>query len=423
MNVLDQAERLELRPARLNIPTAERRVAIITESQIWGGLEAHAVSLAETLNAAGLYTTIACIGPITFALYREMVGASVPLFKVNAPKGMRRKNPYDWFRELKSVPADCAIFEKGTLFTGSVALDLALRMAFGPYLAIEQLEAPPLPARSSRRHFAGLLPGVGLWWYRWRCRGFIRSLAPGRTICISEAVRNRLSEMYGFAPHKLRLIPHGVDLDAFRIDPLRRASARAEWGIPSGAFIFGTARRLVADKGLDVALNAFARVQKAAPSRETHFIVAGDGPDRSALEAQARTLDIAERVHFIGFHPRPADIFPAFDSFLLPSRIEALGVVALEAMACGCDLIASAVGGIPELIPSRDIATLVPAGDDEALAAAMLGSLARSEGARLERQQRARAHVVQKYDRRVQYVRIADLLDEVGRRDPGTVQP
>lgn len=392
-----------------------KRIAIVTESRIWGGLEAHAVSLAETLNSSGIETVVACVGDPTYALYKQVVGTTVPLVKVNAPTGAHLHNPRRWLRALRVVGAEAAIFEKGTLFTGSLAFDLGMRLTFGPYLTIEQLEAPPIPARSSSRHIFGLVPGLGLWWYRWKLSGFLRSLSPGRTICISEAVRRRLVEMYGFASRRIEIIPHGVDLDQFRVDGLRRAAARASWDLPPDAFIFGTARRLVPDKGLDVALTAFAQAAKVLPGRQLHFVIAGDGPERQALENLASTLEIQQSVRFLGFHPRPWEIYPGFDSFILPSRIEALGVVALEAMACGCDLIASDVGGIPELIPNDAIASLVPADDPDALRDAMVASAQRDEEAMSVRQRRAQAHVVQNYDRRTLYLRIASALDEVRR--------
>jgi hypothetical protein len=121
-------------------------------------------------------------------------------------------------------------------------------------------------------------------------------------------------------------------------------------------------------------------------------------------------------VKFVGFSARPWEIYPAFDTFLLPSRVEALGVVALEAMACGCEVIGSNVGGIPEMIPDESVGTLVAPGDSAALAQAMLRSAGRSPDDRAALIRRARNHVANGFERRAQYLRIASLLAEAGGR-------
>jgi glycosyltransferase involved in cell wall biosynthesis len=400
-----------------------RRPLIITESCVWGGLEAHAVSLAETLSSAGFEPTIACIGEDTYALYRGVTEPSVRLALIKRPTAAASRNPYSWRQALRTVSGDAAILEKGTLNTGSLALDIAIRMTFGAYVAIEQLEPPIIPPRSSRRYFGGLVPGVGLWWYRWKLRGYSRSLCPAMTVCVSDAVRNRLATDYGFNRAKLATGRHGIDLDRFHPDPIRRNTTRASWGISPESFVFGSVRRFVFDKGLDVAIDAFAAAVAQCPGRSLHLVLVGDGPEREALERQAERCGVAHLVTFPGFTKTVWNVYPAFDVFLLPSRVEALGVVALEAMACDCEVIGSNVGGIPEMISDPTVGTLVPAGDCAGLAAAMVRAIGRPPAERSAVLQRARAHVTTNFERRAQYLKIASLLAEVsGKRGRGTRQ-
>lgn len=387
-------------------------VVILTESRVWGGLEAHAVSLAETLAAGGLDISIGCIGKETFDLYRNVIGDSVRLHEIAAPQGLGRRSPVAWRKALRSITANAVILQKGTLNTGNLALDLAIRGRFGRYMAIEQLEPPVLPARSSRRYLGGLVPGVGLWWYRWKLKGYLRSIAPGLTVCVSDSVRAQLVGSYGFRPDRITTVRHGVDLKRFAFNADDRKATRAAWNIPEDAFVFGSMRRLVFDKGLDTAIDAFAQTAAAHPARSMYLVIVGEGPERPALEEQARRLGVADRVIFPGFSTTPWRLYPALDVFLLPSRIEALGVVAVEAMAARCEVIASKVGGIPEMIPDPSLGSLVPAAVPEAWAEAMGRAAMRTESDRQALLDRARDHVVRNFDRQKQYELILALLRE-----------
>jgi glycosyltransferase involved in cell wall biosynthesis/peptidoglycan/xylan/chitin deacetylase (PgdA/CDA1 family) len=156
------------------------------------------------------------------------------------------------------------------------------------------------------------------------------------------------------------------------IDVTRFAPGRAVPtipGVPSGSRIIGTAARLSPEKGIHRLLEAFALLAPRHPS--ARLVLAGDGPDRSALEAQARAAAIADRVAFLGFHPHVAELLPAFEIFALPSLTEGIPLALLEAMAAGIPCVATAVGGVPEVIENGRTGVLVPADDPEALATAI----------------------------------------------------
>ena len=144
-----------------------------------------------------------------------------------------------------------------------------------------------------------------------------------------------------------------------------RDELRAELGLEGPTLAF--AGRLMAAKALDVALDAMASVPEAS------LVIVGDGLDRAALEQQRDALGLAERVSFVGGLGREGVLrmFRAADAVLLSSRWENFPHVIVEALAVGTPVISSAVGGVPEVVRDGENGLLVPAGDVEALAAAI----------------------------------------------------
>jgi glycosyltransferase involved in cell wall biosynthesis len=144
-----------------------------------------------------------------------------------------------------------------------------------------------------------------------------------------------------------------------------RDELRAEFGLEGNALVF--AGRLGPQKSLGTALRALVSVPDVA------LAVAGDGPDRGALERQARELGLDRRVSFLGGVPREQvlRLFRAADASVLPSAWENFPHTVVEALAVGCPVIASAVGGVPEVVDDEENGLLVTPGDPEALAAAI----------------------------------------------------
>ena len=107
------------------------------------------------------------------------------------------------------------------------------------------------------------------------------------------------------------------------------------------------------------------------------LVVAGEGPERRRLELLSEQLGVNTHVHFLGHVPHPADVLDAIDVFVLPSLVEGLPLALLEAMYAGRACVATAVGGVPEVIKSGDNGLLVPPGDEVALVEA-IATLVRS---------------------------------------------
>jgi glycosyltransferase involved in cell wall biosynthesis len=169
-----------------------------------------------------------------------------------------------------------------------------------------------------------------------------------------------------FAPGaKIRKIPPGVDLAewAHPIDDPPTA------GLPDGFLLY--AGRVASNKGLDGLLRAVAQLPES--ERPPVVLLGPDWGERTKLEALARSLGIADRISFLGRLDRPAyrSVFRAARAFVLPSEWEAFGLVLLEAMAADLPIVATSVGGVPEVLEEGRCGLLVPYGDISALSAAI----------------------------------------------------
>ncbi|MER3420251.1 MAG: hypothetical protein C4290_06890 [Chloroflexota bacterium] len=169
----------------------------------------------------------------------------------------------------------------------------------------------------------------------------------------------------GIPEHKIRLNPCGVPQPHHRPS---RAEARQRLGLPPSAFVVSTLALLVREKGIGDLIEAVAAIPD--PKGDIRLVVAGDGPERPALEQRAAAHP-AGRVLFLGRVPDTADVYAAADIFALPSALEGFGLVYIEAALHGIPSIGAAVGAVPETICDGETGLLVPVGDRTALTAAI----------------------------------------------------
>jgi glycosyltransferase involved in cell wall biosynthesis len=155
-------------------------------------------------------------------------------------------------------------------------------------------------------------------------------------------------------------------------DETTRNKSRQELGLPDAGPLVFAAGSLEHRKGIDILLQALALMKSSLPMT----VIAGDGPLRPDLEALAFELGIMAQVRFLGFRPDLLKIMAAADLFVLSSRWEGCPMVVLEAMALGKPIVATAVGGVPELIVDSLSGRLVPPESPEALSAAIQQMLA-----------------------------------------------
>jgi glycosyltransferase involved in cell wall biosynthesis len=202
-------------------------------------------------------------------------------------------------------------------------------------------------------------------------------------IAVSQAVAHHAQRLGG-GGKGVTVIPNGVDPRTFS---------------PNGKHVEGGSTvlfvgRLVPNKGPKTLLSSIPLVLKRHP--QARFLIAGDGPMRSKLEGEARRLGVDGAVEFLGTRRDVPDLMRRADVFVRPSFMEGMPLTVLEAMASGLPVVATPVGGTPELLEDGIHGRLFPVGDQVALADSLTGILNDSEGGR-EMGRRGRALVEHSY--------------------------
>lgn len=185
---------------------------------------------------------------------------------------------------------------------------------------------------------------------------------------ISEGVKEALARS-GVEPSRVRVVPSGIDLGPFETT-VDRAALRARLGIAAGEVLALQVAALAPHKSQTDLLRAAAIAIPRAPS--LRIWIAGEGPLRATLEAAHGALGLGTAVRFLGFREDVNDLLAAADLFVVSSYLEGMGTSTLDAMAAGLPVVATRVGGIPEIVTEGETGLLVPARDPEALAAAMV---------------------------------------------------
>lgn len=170
-------------------------------------------------------------------------------------------------------------------------------------------------------------------------------------------------------PEKLVTIHSGVDVARFAAAGEENRAARSDFGLPEAVPIVGFVGWLIPVKGPEVLLDAMGGVWANHPSAVLAYV--GKGEMETELRQRVRDEGLPDRVCFLGWRNDVARVLPLFDLLVLPSRNEGMGRVLVEAMAAGLPVVASRVGGVPDLVAHGVNGLLVPPGEPPALAAAI----------------------------------------------------
>jgi glycosyltransferase involved in cell wall biosynthesis len=185
-------------------------------------------------------------------------------------------------------------------------------------------------------------------------------------ICVSDAVRNVLISD-GVPAKRVEVVHSGIDPDRF--NGRNGTELREEFGIVPGTVVIGNVGHLAPHKGQATLLEAVPVIREKFPA--VRVIIVGDGHIRGSLEASARRLAVDDVVHFTGFRNDVPDMLSLFDVFVMPSTMEGLGTSILDALAARRPVVATNVGGIPEIISDGETGYLVSPRDPAALAEAI----------------------------------------------------
>ena len=322
-----------------------------------GGAEELILGASTTLPAIGVETGVVALtrrGPIA----DEIEAAGVPVHLVTGEPGPR--DPAAFIRLVRLLQRERPDVVHTFLIVAGIYGRFAAFAAGVPLvLAAEQ----NVYARKPRRH--------ALMERALACRTY-------RVVACCDVVGRFYQQQVGIPRSKIDVIYNAV-----RFGPRPRLTdtetARFALRLPPDALVLGTLGRLTEQKGQRTLLQAIATLSRDLP--DLVLFLAGAGPLREALEAEAARLGLADRVRFLGVRRDRATLYAAMDVFVLPSRWEGLSLALVEAMGAGRAIVATNVGGNPEVVHDGQTGLLVPPDDPTALAGA-LGKLARDRALR-----------------------------------------
>lgn len=221
--------------------------------------------------------------------------------------------------------------------------------------------------------------------------GGLHRLSPVRVrVAVSSSVAESVTQAEATPERCLRIIPNGLDLDRF--GGIERAAARQALGLEGAPrrHLIGMIARMVHDKGVDLAIQALARL--AQKGHDVELLLVGDGPQTATYQRLAFALGVGERVRFLGLRDDVEWVLAACDQAWAPSRVEPFGLAAAEAMASHLPVVVACVDALPDVIGHGAGGLVVPrdsAGELAAAAESLIKDPARA--ARLGRGARARA--------------------------------
>lgn len=338
------------------------------------------------------------------SLFDELAGMGVPVCPVELARLKRRASP------VRQLSASLRLGITGRVLA-QVARQrgISLVHANSSTAALAGLLAARWAGVPGVWHVRDLVPlgGLGRW---------LGSLA-SRVIAISGAVAAEAAA-WGVPPDRIVTIANGVDASRFHPDRTARAHLRGELGIPPSAFLVASAGQLVPWKGHHVLLDALGRIRRASPGEDIRCVIAGadlfhDHPDyEMLLRGRAQQPDLSSAVTFLGQRQDMPALYNACDAFVLASKREPFGRALVEAMACGRPVVAFRDSGPAEIVSDGATGLLVPPGDVEALAGALVRLRQESDLARRVGDE-ARRHAHAEYPEERTAQRVAALYREV----------
>lgn len=331
------------------------RVAFTTDyypPHVGGGVEVVVSEIASRLVAAGHEVLVVTLGRDGWPVTEDLHGVRVhrfPSTRLNRLTGLEITVSLRAHREMRQVLQGFApdVVNAHHLYftTTPPALKAARVLGIPTVLTL---------------HIAGVEAFGG--WRGAAARLYERVMArrlmgyADAVIAVSEAVAESVRQ---YATGPVTVIPNGVDMELFQLRP-RGGDRRLR-------LVF--VGRLIANKGPDVALDAFLRVEKLFP--DARLTMVGDGPMRSRLEHVVNQKGIAGKVEFLGTRTDVAEILGDSDVFVRPSLVEGMPLTVLEAMATALPVIVCDVGGVSEIVSNDVTGFVVPPGSSDAIAEAM----------------------------------------------------
>ena len=336
--------------------TRQLRILHVDPERNWGGGEAQVLGLTRYLHRAGHVSHVAT--PLHGVLAQRLQHDHLTVQPLSVRNHLDGLAGWRLRRLVRGEHYDLVHFHT------------ARAHALSPWL-----HALPVRRLVTRRMDYPIKTG---WWSR---------LLYGSQVDMIIAISSSVAAVLGTAhvsDRPIRIIPSGIDTTQFLPTVAQRRAMRRQYGLGEDTTVILMAGALTQRKSPHTLIEAAAQLhsshQQGAPS--LHYLVCGDGPLRQELEARVRALGLASVFHFAGFCRDVPAYLAAADIFVHTPVREGLGVAVIEALAAGLPVVASQVGGIPDLITDRETGLLIPAQAPSALRDALLQCMHRPDWAK-----------------------------------------
>ena len=384
-------------PAECSGPSpaqASRKIVFITpNSNEYGGLEKHLLQLIERLlPERGTQVSIICFGPDIFSgRFDPAWIPRVTVHPVREPETLA-----GWMKLFWKAQPDVVVFCYGWIasfpWQATVSAMLAgIRRRYAIQHLVPPPAPPPVEGRSFRDRLRRQIGRRARLLLSWKVSGYFCN----KTICVSDGVRNALINEFGFPARRTITVQNGVSTTTFVPSKSEGAALRDRLRIGADEFLLVCAARLAEAKGIDILIQAVARIIGEGISCKC--LIVGDGPLREKLSQQVESLGLSDCVFFEGFQTDVRPYLRAASAFVLTSHLEGLPLSVLEAMACGVPCIVTDVGGSAEAVQHQLVGLVIPRGSVEGAAAAMT-YLATHPAERSEMASQARQLVCREFD-------------------------
>lgn len=316
-------------------------ILVLNAVKGWSGIGSHSIELALALKKRGHNAIIGCANEVNVKYHAEKLGLSL--------RDIRLKNLADIRAILKIIKV--ALKEDIDVIVANLGKEYWPATFVAKLLRLKIIVV---------RHQTNRLKKITCW---------LIAKHVDRVVAVSNDVTDALISG-GVPTQKIDVVHNAVNLERFNPFSVDRDGVRKELGIGDDDIVVGTAGRLCPEKGVFELLRASHLLMQKYPFVRLVFV--GDGPSRTELEREAKRLLISDRVIFTGLRKDMERLYAAMDIFVLASTCrEAFGMALIEAMAMVKPVIATAVGGIPEIISNETNGILIQPADETALADAV----------------------------------------------------
>lgn len=343
----------------MNRPSDEKiRIAFLVHTYGFGGLENMVTNLVNHLDPEHFEPSIISFAPLK-PLNNRVDLNHVRVLSLNKKGGNNPLLIYKISKLLKNIGAHIVQTHNwGTALEGILAAKLA---------------RVPAIIHAERGTIEGKKRNIILQRFLW-------GLA-NQVLSVSEAHRKKVTRIVGFPHSQIKAIVNGVDTERFSPKPDIKNEVREKLGLKKDSICIGTVGSLRPVKNQMLLINACKTILPRF--EQVEILIVGEGSLRSQLMQKVHTLGFSKKIHFLGTQNNIPEILNGLDIFVLPSLNEGMPNAVLEAMACGIPVIASAVGGVPEVINDNENGITIPPENEDQLTTKLITLIENQEKRRV----------------------------------------